>query len=99
MRKENKHNDFIQQFLLFHVNLFCVFMRVPWCMRVNYSACKQATVHPGSIRQNASSCVSNTMALAFLSMGGSESTQISSKHILSCVPKMNDALRGLERRV
>ncbi len=29
MCKENENNNFIQQFLLFHVSLFHVFMRVP----------------------------------------------------------------------
>ncbi len=34
MHKENKNNDFIQQFLLFHDSLRCTFMRVPRHMRV-----------------------------------------------------------------
>ncbi len=65
VRKVNKHNDFIQQFLLFHVSLYCVFTRVPWCMRVNYSVCKQAAAHPGSTserqllcQQHHGSCIS-----------------------------------------
>ncbi len=32
--EENKNNDFIQQFLLFHVSLRHTFIRVLWCMRV-----------------------------------------------------------------
>ncbi len=34
MHKENKPNDFIQQFLLLHVCLCCTFMRVTRCMRM-----------------------------------------------------------------
>ncbi len=30
VHRENKNNDFIQQFLLFHVSLWCRFTRVPW---------------------------------------------------------------------
>ncbi len=32
--EENKNNDFVQQFLLFHVSLRHTFIRVLWCMRV-----------------------------------------------------------------
>ncbi len=34
VRKENKNKDFIQQFLLFRVSLWCTFTRVPWRTRV-----------------------------------------------------------------
>ncbi len=34
MRKENKNNDFIQQFLLFRVSLHHTFARVPGHMRM-----------------------------------------------------------------
>ncbi len=34
MHKENKNNNFIQQFLLFFVGLRHVFTRVPQCIRI-----------------------------------------------------------------
>ncbi len=37
--KENKNNDFIQQFILFLVSLHHAFTRVPRHMRVHSSAC------------------------------------------------------------
>ncbi len=37
--KENKNNDFIQQFLLFLVSLHHAVTRVPRHMRVHSSAC------------------------------------------------------------
>ncbi len=43
--KENKNNDFIQQFLLFHVSLWRAFMKVPRRTRVHSSACKQGAAH------------------------------------------------------
>ncbi len=39
--KENKNNNFIQQFLLFCVSLRCAFTRVPRHMRVHSSACNE----------------------------------------------------------
>ncbi len=45
VHKENKNNDFIQQFLLFRDRLQCAFTRVPRCIGVHSSACKQGTAH------------------------------------------------------
>ncbi len=50
--KENKNNDFIQQFLLFRVSLRCALTTVQWHMRVHSSACKQGTTYR-VLRQNA----------------------------------------------
>ncbi len=38
------------------------------------------------------------ITVALLSMGGSESSQIPSKNILICVPKLNEGLTGLEQQ-
>ncbi len=48
MHKENKNNDFIQQFLIFRISFRRMFMRVSRHMRVHSSAYKQGTEHPGS---------------------------------------------------
>ncbi len=45
VRKENRNNDFIQQFLLFCVSLRCTFTTVPWCMRLHSSPCNQGAAH------------------------------------------------------